>query len=583
MIELGSLMFEIGIIMLVAFIGAMLLSKLGLSLIIAYILIGMVIGPNISFQIGGFSYEGVIQDTALVNQLASIGLILLLFFVGLGFSARKLKKTKGPAAIIAMLNLGINMFVGIAIGTLLGWPLIDTIFLAGVISMSSSAVTAKSLIDLKKLSSEDTEYLLGVVIVESFAAMFLLTVIHGLVVRTEGPNSIIMLVVGVVTFLAFFAFLAAWLIPRVVKYIERIENEEIFILFALGTVFLAAALAEILFIPAIIGAFFIGMVFADTRLSERMATKMAPMRDVFVAIFFISFGMMINPSMFPSVFGILLMAVPLIILNDILITASLAYFVGFSSKGAVFLGSSLIGRNEESVFYSAIGTNAINNNPTISHDYGGRFLNPFAGLLCIVMSSLTPSFMKRSDRLTRFFSRILPQYMKFGGKLVAKTVKSMVMPSYLPLYRRNRKIVYALVAYVIFVIALIASGSILHIILSILIIPVGYYMWKLFQDVFEHPIRNIRVSENLMMPSYRKHIENFVLGVIVGGLVSIALVPALWPYWWILSLIVLMGYLTFVVVSMKNIYLKLTGWEEPKTVPERKGATTNGFGPFKRE
>jgi CPA2 family monovalent cation:H+ antiporter-2 len=360
-------------------------------------------------------------------------------------------------------------------------------------------------------------------------------------------------------------------------------KEEIFILFALGTVFLAAALAEVLFIPAIIGAFFIGMVFADTRLSERMATKMAPMRDVFVAIFFISFGMMINPSMFPSVFGILLMAVPLIILNDILITASLAYFVGFSSKGAVFLGSSLIGRNEESVFYSAIGTNAINNNPAISHDYGGRFLNPFAGLLCIVMSSLTPSFMKRSDGLTRFFSRILPRYMKFGGKLVAKTVKSMVMPSYLPLYRRNRKIVYALIAYVVFVIALIASGSILHLVLSILIIPVGYYMWKLFQDAFEHPIRNIKVSENLMMPSYRKHIENFVLGVIVGGLVAIALVPALWPYWWILSIIVLLGYMTFVVVSMKNIYLKLTGWEEPKKVPERKGASTNGFGPFKRK
>ena len=204
MIEVGSLMFEVGLIMLIAFIGALILSRLGLSLIIAYIFIGMFIGPNMSIDIGGFRYEGLIKDTVFINQLAYIGLILLLFFIGLGFSVSKLKRTKEPAIILALMNLGINMFVGIAIGTYLGWPLIDTIFLAGVISMSSSAVTAKSLIDLKKLSSADTEFLLGVVIVESFSAMFLLTMIHGLVVRTGGPESILSLVGGVLIFILFF-------------------------------------------------------------------------------------------------------------------------------------------------------------------------------------------------------------------------------------------------------------------------------------------------------------------------------------------------------------------------------------------
>jgi len=583
MIDPGSLMFEIGIIMLIAFLGAMLLSRFGISLIIAYIFIGMFIGPNISFNIGGFQYEGLIQDTAFVNQLAYIGLILLLFFIGLGFSVNKLKRTKGPAVIIAVINLGINMFVGIAIGTYLGWPLIDTIFLAGVISMSSSAITAKSLIDLKKLSSEDTEFLLGVVIVESFLAMFLLTMIHGLVIRADGPGSILSLAAGVTIFLVFFVWLSVWLVPKVVRYIQKIKNDEIFLLFALGVVFLSAALAEILFIPAIIGAFFIGMVFADTKLSERMANKISPLRDVFVAIFFVSFGMMINPALFPSILGILVLAVPLIILNDILITSSLAYFVGLSAKGSTFLGASLIGRNEESMFYSTIGTNAINNNPNVSHSYGGQYLNPFTGLLCIVMSALTPIFMKRSDKLTRFFSRILPKFMKFSGRLVSRTIKALVMPTYLPLYKKDRRIVYVLGLFFVFVILLISTGSIIHFVLSLLILPFGYYLWKLFKEAFKQPIKNIRFAGFEHTESNRKLIEGLVLNVVVGALITIALVAAMWMYVWQLTIILLLGYFVFVMVSMKNTHQRLTGLNGSIQIPQRAKTSANSFGSSKRD
>jgi len=417
--------------------------------------------------------------------------------------------------------------------------------------------------------------LLGVVIVESFLAMFLLTIIHGLVIRTAGPGNIFSLVIGVVIFILFFVWLSMWLIPRVVRYIERIKNDEIFLLFALGMVFLSAALAEVLFIPAIIGAFFIGMVFADTKLSQRMSTKISPLRDVFVAIFFISFGMMINPAMFPAVIGILIIAVPLIILNDILITSSLAYFVGFSSKGATFLGSSLIGRNEESIFYSAIGTNAINNNPNITHEYGGKLLNPFAGLLCIIMSSLTPTFMRRSDKLSKFFSRALPKFMKFSGNLVARTVKTMVMPSYLPLYKKDKRVLYALILYSIFIVFLIATASILHLILSFLIIPITYLLWKLFAEVFRHPVRNIRFGSFQPPPSQREAIENLVLKVVVGALVAISLVVSIWIYSWLLTIIILLGYFVFVLVAMRNVHQRMAGWRAGIPIPRMAETSTD--------
>ena len=148
----------------------------------------------------------------------------------------------------------------------------------------------------------------------------------------------------------------------------------------LGIVFLAAALAEAFRIPAIIGAFFIGMVFADTKLVTRFETKLEPLRDAFVAVFFLAFGMMIDPAMFPVVLPIILIAIPLIFLNDLFLTSALAFFIGFSGRSATSIGTALLGRNEEAILYASVGTRSIQASPNLSSGYGGTLLQPFAGL-----------------------------------------------------------------------------------------------------------------------------------------------------------------------------------------------------------
>ena len=398
MAETTALMFEVGVIMLIAFMGAAIASRFRLSVIIGYIVAGILIGPHVRLALGGVSYQGLITDDAFVQDISRVGLILLLFFVGLEFSIEKLKRTKRAAMVLALVNLGVNMFAGFVLGTYLGWPLIDTIFLAGVVSMSSSAITAKSLIELRRLNNNETEFLLGMVILESFMAMFLLTLVNGLVISADAtPVSPVSLFLGVAIFIGFFAFLALLVIPRAAFLFERIKSEELFVLFALGIVFLAAALAEAFRIPAIIGAFFIGMVFADTKLVARFETKLEPLRDAFVAVFFLSFGMMIDPAMFPVVLPIILIAIPLIFLNDLFLTSTLAFFIGFSGRSSTAIGTSLLGRNEEAILYASVGTRAIRSNPNLSNAYAGALLTPFAGILCIVMSALTPTLMKRSD------------------------------------------------------------------------------------------------------------------------------------------------------------------------------------------
>lgn len=236
MVDANSIMFEVGVIAAVGFLGAALANRARVSVVIGYIVAGMLIGPNIHLNLFGLSYNGVLGETDFLHAFSQLGLVLLLFFVGLEFSVAKLKRTKEAAAILAVTNLAVDMFAGFVIGTWMGWPLIDTIFMAGVISMSSSAIAAKALIDLKRLGNRETEFILGMVILESFMAMIILTLVNGIVVSSDGgaagPAN---LFVGIAIFLGFFAFLAAVVVPNTAKMFERIKSEELFILFALAS------------------------------------------------------------------------------------------------------------------------------------------------------------------------------------------------------------------------------------------------------------------------------------------------------------------------------------------------------------
>ena len=556
LIETASIMFDVGVIATVGFVGAALASRLRLPIVIGYIVAGMLIGPNIHVHVFGWAYDGVLQDSAFLQSISQLGLVLLLFFVGLEFSVTKLMKTKEAAAVLAVTNLAVGMFAGFVIGTWMGWPLIDTIFLAGVISMSSSAIAAKSLIDLKRLGNRETEFLLGMVILESFLAMFLLTLVNGMIVPSATPTDVYSLFIGVGAFIGFFAFLAAVVVPRTAAVFERIKSEELFVLFALGIVFLAAALAETFRIPAIVGAFFIGMVFADTRLAGRLKVKMESLRDAFVAIFFLSFGMLIEPEALGSVLPMLLIAVPLILLNDLFLTATLAYFIGFSGRASTAIGSSMVARNEEAILYATVGARAIQANPQLPNEYAARFLTPFAGILCIVMSSLAPILMTRSDRLATFFAKHLPKSITFGAELVKRTLKTVIMPNFLPIYRRKRLFQASLVFYAAWIIDLTVTTGVAHLAMSLLTPALVIAVWASARHAFRDPVRHTNYGVDAG-PFSRSAIEAFVLRIVVGALGVVGLVAIIWQYYWPSTLLILYGYFLAVIFSMKIVYRRL--------------------------
>ncbi len=581
-------MFEVGVIAAVGFLGAAIATRAKVSVIIGYIIAGILIGPNIHLNLFGLSYNGVLTETDFIQSISQLGLVLLLFFVGLEFSVTKLKKTKEAAAILAVTNLAVDMFAGFVIGAWLGWPLIDTIFMAGVISMSSSAIAAKALIDLKRLGNAETEFILGMVILESFMAMIILTLVNGVVISADGsPVDPVSLFAGIGIFLGFFAFLAAVVVPNTVKMFERIKSEELFILFAMAIVFLAAALAQQFRVPAIIGGFFMGMVFADTKLAQRMKSKMESLRDAFVAMFFLSFGMLIDPTALPAVLPMLLIAVPLILMSDMFLTASLAYMIGFSSKGAMAVGTSFVARNEEAILYASVGTRAIRNNPNLSNNYAGTYLTPFTGILCIVMSALAPLLMVRSDKIARFFAKRLPKSITFGADLVKRTLRTVVMPSMLPIYRKRRLLQASLVLYAAWVIDIAITHEVAHFVMSLGAPFVVYAVYAAAKRTFQEPVRHTNYGVD-GGPFSRSTIETFVLRIVVGTLATIAVVAIVWQYYWPATLAILYVYFLGVVFSMKVVYRRLglglgrrrQAVRVLRNVPARRGnrATGNGFG-----
>jgi CPA2 family monovalent cation:H+ antiporter-2 len=547
----AELLFQLGAIMLLAFIAATVAGKMNQSVMIGYIIIGAFIGPKMSFEIFGVQYHGLIRDTSFIDILSNIGLIMLMFFVGLEFSFTKLKKTRTPAIILAVIDTSLGLFVGFLFASYLGWPLIDSIFLAGVIAMSSTSIAMKVLFDLKRMSSPEVEFLIGLVVVETFIAMVILAVASGMIVQPNAnPVGYGQLLIGIAAFYAFFVWIAMWAIPRVVRFFNSIENDELFILFALGIVFLTSGVAAVMNVPPIIGAFFIGMILAESKVTARIQMKLDSFKDAFVAIFFTSFGMMIDPAMFGRVLWMVVLAVPIVLLFEVFVVSSVTYLVGFSAKASTTIGTSVSGRGVESILYASIGSR-------VQGATMGAQLNPFAGAFCFVMSAITPPMVKHSAGIANALSRIVPKPVKFSGALISRTLGKVVMPSSLRMFKQARRSGALLASFVIICIATLLTKSYLHGVMTF----AGLVVTGLIFFVVRYEIADVATHVNYsnigVVTGDRGRIVDLVSGVIFGAALAVLMIVFSWTYTWQFSLVVVTAYVVYIASLMVWAYRHL--------------------------
>lgn len=551
MISESELMFQLGAIMLLAFIAATMARKLSQTVMIGYIIIGIFIGPKISIEVFGLDYHGLIGDTTFIDVLSNMGLVMLMFFVGLEFSFTKLKKTRTPAIILAVIDTSVGLFVGFVFASFLGWPLIDSIFLAGVVAMSSTSIAMKVLFDLKRMSSPEVEFLIGLVVVETFIAMVILAVASGMIVQpSASPMNYGQLLIGMGAFYAFFVWVAMWAVPRIVTFFDKIENDELFILFALGIVFLTAGMASLMHVPPIIGAFFIGMILAESKVTVRVQSKLESFKDAFVAIFFTAFGMMIDPAMFGSVMWMLAIAIPAVILYEVFVMSSISYFLGFSSRASTTIGTAMCGRGVESILYASVGSQVKGATMTAQ-------LSPFAGAFCFIMSAITPPLVKHSARLAGGFSKLIPRPLRFSGAVMSRTLGKAVLPSNMKSLKGAKTTGVLLASFVIVCFAILVTDTVLHLAVSLLGVALaGAVMLALRQEVVEI-VRLVNYSNIGVGAVDRRPIVTLVSGIVFGAELSALAIAVTWTYMWQISVLVVACYVALTAGLMVWAYLRL--------------------------
>ena len=551
MVAESELMFQLGAIMLLAFIAATMARRLNQTVMIGYILIGIFIGPKISINLFGHSYHGLIGDMTFINMLSNMGLVMLMFFVGLEFSFTKLKKTRTPAIILAVIDTSVGLFVGFVFASFLGWPLIDSIFLAGVIAMSSTSIAMKVLFDLKRMSSPEVEFLIGLVVVETFIAMLILAVASGMIVKPgASPANFGGLLLGLVAFYAFFVWVAIYAVPKIVTFFDKIENDELFILFALGIVFLTAGVASLMNVPPIIGAFFIGMILAESKVTTRVQAKLESFKDAFVAVFFTAFGMMIDPAMFGSVIWMLALAIPLVILYEAFVMSSISYFLGFSSRASTTIGTSMCGRGVEAILYASVGSQV--KGATMSAQ-----LNPFAGAFCFIMSAITPPLVKHSSKLANALSRLMPRPLRFSGAVVSRTLGKAVLPSPAKKLKGAKTAGILLASFVITCFAVLVTGSVLHLTMAVLALALSVAVVLALRVEVTDIVRQVNYSNIGVGVVDRRPIVIMALGIVFGAELSALAMATTWSYMWQMSVVIVACYVGMTVALMLWAYLRL--------------------------
>jgi CPA2 family monovalent cation:H+ antiporter-2 len=323
------------------------------------------------------------------------------------------------------------MFAGALIGAAFGWDWKSTFFLAATLSMSSLGVAAKSLIELKRLDREETEYMLGSMIVEDFLTMVLLTLAMGTIAaETVGGaivgGALLESVKGALVVYTIFIVLALWLMPYLSRYIEKVKNDEVFTLLALACVLGSAALAFYYDLPFMIGAFFIGMAFSETRISDRLQLRLLSFRDAFVAIFFVAFGLQIDLESLRLALGPIIVGIIFVIVNEMLWVSSVAYMLGFNARGSASLGASLLGRGGDSILFASIGGSLTNADGTKMLPKADQ-LYPFSGGLSLVTNFMVPLAIRKSVSFAVGMGRILPRPLVFSGAAIGRALRPVII------------------------------------------------------------------------------------------------------------------------------------------------------------
>lgn len=397
MSHLAPLIADLALILISASLMTLLFKKLKQPLVLGYVVAGFLASPHLSFTPS-------VMDTANIQTWADIGVIFLLFALGLEFSFKKIVKVGGPAIIAACTIIFCMILVGVAVGTSFGWKRMDCIFLGGMIAMSSTTIIYKAFDDLGILKKQFTGLVLSVLILEDILAIVLMVMLSTMAVSNnfEGTE-MLESVAKLLFFLILWFVVGIYLIPELLKRCRKLMSDETMLIVSLGLCFGMVVIAAHTGFSAAFGAFIMGSILAETLEAEHIEQLVKPVKDLFGAIFFVSVGMMVDPGM------IVEYAIPILVITlAVIVGQSLFGTLGVLLSGqplktAMQCGFSLTQIGEFAFIIASLG---------VSLNVTSHFLYPIVVAVSVITTFLTPYMIRLAEPASNFVDAHMPKRWK---------------------------------------------------------------------------------------------------------------------------------------------------------------------------
>ncbi|TFY84083.1 cation:proton antiporter [Pseudomonas kairouanensis] len=387
---------DLAVIMLVAGVVTILFHRLKQPVVLGYIVAGFIIGPHTP-------PFGLIHDEDTIKTLAELGVIFLMFCLGLEFSLRKLFKVGATAFIAAFLEIILMIWIGYEIGQWFDWNTMDSLFLGAILAISSTTIIVKALNDLKMKNQRFAQLIFGVLIVEDILGIGIIallssiavsgTVSSGEVFSTVGKLSLFMIVALVIGIL---------LVPRLLAYVAKFESNEMLLITVLGLCFGFCLLVVKLEYSMVLGAFLIGAIMAESRQLIKIERLIEPVRDMFSAIFFVAIGLMIDPQILLQYAWPIAVITVAVVLGKMLSCGLGAFIAGNDGRTSLRVGMGLSQIGEFSFIIAALG---------MTLQVTSDFLYPVAVAVSAITTLLTPYLIRGADPLSLKIAAVMPKRM----------------------------------------------------------------------------------------------------------------------------------------------------------------------------
>ena len=395
---------EIGIVFITIAVGGVIASKTDLSTIPIYIILGLFLGEHVLGRVGipfsEMAYIGESGAGSFIEIGAQIGIVLLLFFLGMEFSLRQLSEHRSRISKAGTIDL-INLVVGVILGYIVLGNIFGAILIGGIVYISSSAIITKSLIDLGWIADEESGPMLGILVYEDLFIAIYLAFISALFLGTGGVGGIfgsLLISGGFIAFLIILVYFGTDFFQKLVS----VDSDEFTVLRIVGVTLLIAGAALVAGVSEAVAAFMVGLIFSETKYSDKIERLIEPIRYVFSALFFFWIGWTTNPTLFVDVIPLLLISV--------IITGSVKYLTSYYSSREFYgldkikstrVGLGMITRGEFSLVIASLVISSVG---AIEYGVNPQIINAFAVSYVLVMSIIGTTLMHYSNYFERLTS-----------------------------------------------------------------------------------------------------------------------------------------------------------------------------------